>query len=521
MPTPTGGRPAVRAMYGMVASAHPLATVAGVRMLMTGGNAFDAAVATAAALGVAEPYMSGLAGMGVACCYVADERHVRALDFVPPAPRRLETDARRGKDLANAAQTAGTPGNLAGWWELLSRYGGKSPAEVLQPAIELAREGYPLSPFAIEFLEICIERHAAQSEWLDVFTPDRVVPPAGSVLRQPDLAATLERISADGPDALYDGPLGAALARHVQSQGGWICEDDLRDVKPRWTEPLAAPFKGALVHTPPPTSEGIQMLLTLRILERDLESDDEPAYLDALVKAIRVAATARIRHTNAPRDELMELLTDDAVSHMRVEAATARSSRTSTQGEVHLPQHTTALAAGDAHGNLVCLTQSLGGKFGSGLVVPGTGIVLNNLLEWGDRDPSSPNHLSGGRPLSLPIAPTIVTRGGKPRLALGTPGSYTICQAQAQVLVGMLAFSRDVQAAIEAPRLHAHDGDLVTIESRARPAVVEALRARGHRAEMAETFDQAMGGMQGVARSAAGWLEGGADPRREGYALGV
>ena len=518
MPTPSGGRPTVRSMRGMVASAHPLATAAGVRMLMAGGNAFDAAVATAAALGVAEPYMSGLAGMGVACCYVARERRVRALDFVPPVPRRLETDARCGKDLATAAQTAGTPGNLAGWWELLGRYGSKSPAEVLQPAIELAREGYPLSPFAVEFLEICVERHAAQSEWLDVFTPDRLAPPAGSVLRQPHLAATLEQIVADGPGALYDGPLGAALAQHVQSQDGWIGEDDLRDVQPRWTEPLATPCKGAHVHTPPPTSEGIQLLLTLRIVEEHLESNDEPSYLDALVRAIRVAATARIRHTNASRDELMELLTDDAVARLRVDAATALSSRTSTLGEVHPPQHTTALATGDAQGNLVCLTQSLGGKFGSGLVVPGTGIVLNNLLEWGDRDPTSPNHLSGGRPLSLPLAPTIVTRGGEPSLALGTPGSYTICQAQAQVLAGMLAYGRDVQTAIEAPRLHAHDGDLVRIESRARPQAAEALRAHGHRVEMAEAFDQAMGGMQGVARAE---LEGGADPRREGYALGV
>ena len=520
MPTPSGGRPAQRSMRGMVASAHPLATVAGVRMLMAGGNAFDAAVATAAALGAAEPYMSGLAGMGVACCYVAAERRVRALDFVPPVPRRLQADATRGEE-STAAQTAGTPGNLAGWWELLSRYGSKPPAEVLQPAIEIAREGYPLSAFAIKFLEICIERHAAQQEWLDVFTPDRTVPPAGSVLRQPDLAATLEQFVADGSDALYDGPLGAALARHVQGQGGWIGEDDLREVRPRWTEPLATPFKGVHVHTPPPTSEGIQMLLTLRILEDDLAGDDEPAYLDALVRAIRVAATARIRHTNAPRDELMALLADDAIARMRAEAAAARSSRTSDRGEVHPPQHTTALATGDAEGNLVCLTQSLGAKFGSGLVVPGTGIVLNNLLEWGDRDPASPNHLSGGRPLSLPLAPTIVTRGGEPSLALGTPGSYTISQAQAQVLVGMLAGGLDVQSAIEAPRLHAHDGDLVKIESRAQPAVVEALRAHGHRVEMAEEFDQGMGGMQGVARAAAGWLEGGADPRREGYALGV
>ena len=191
----------MRSMGGVVASAHPLASAAGARMLMAGGNAFDAAVATAAALGVAECYMSGLAGMGVACCYVAAERNVRALDFVPPVPRRLKTTAGRGGSFGNPAQTAGTPGALAGWWELLRRYGSKSPAEVLQPAIELAREGYPLSAFAVEFFEICIERHAAQCEWLDVFTPDRVVPPAGSVLRQPELAATLERILADGPVA--------------------------------------------------------------------------------------------------------------------------------------------------------------------------------------------------------------------------------------------------------------------------------------------------------------------------------
>ncbi len=521
MPALSGGRPSVRSMGGMVASAHPLATAAGARMLMAGGNAFDAAVATAAALGVAECYMSGLAGMGVACCYVAAERNVRALDFVPMVPRRLKTDARRGESFGNPAQTAGTPGALAGWWALLERYGSKPPAEVLQPAIELAREGFPLSLFAVEFFEICIERHAAQSEWLDVFTPDRVVPPAGSVLRQPDLAATLERIVADGPGALHDGPLGAALARHVQAKGGWIGQDDLRDVQPRWTEPLAAPFKDAQVHTPPPTSEGIQMLLTLRILADEPAANDDPAYSDALVRAIRVAAATRIRHTNTPRDEMEALLDDAAVARLRAEAATAIASRTSTRGEVHPPQHTTALATGDAQGNLVCLTQSLGGKFGSGLVVPGTGIVLNNLLEWGDHDPTSPNYLAGGRPLSLPLAPTIVTRAGEPWLALGTPGSYTICQAQAQVLVGMLALGRDVQSAIEAPRLHAHDGDLVRVEARTPPTVVETLRARGHRVELAEAFDQAMGGMQGVVRAAAGWLEGGADPRREGYALGV
>ena len=511
----------MRSMGGMVASAHPLASAAGARMLMAGGNAFDAAVAMAAALGVAECYMSGLAGMGVACCYVAAERKVRALDFVPPVPRRLKTTAGRAGSFGNPAQTAGTPGALAGWWELLRRYGSKSPAEVLQPAIELAREGYPLSAFAVEFFEICIERHAAQCEWLDVFTPDRVVPPAGSVLRQPELAATLERIVADGPVALYDGPLGAALARHVQAKGGWIDQDDLRDVQPRWTEPLAASFKDAEVHTPPPTSEGFQMLLTLRILADEPAADDDPTYSDALVRAIRVAAATRIRHMNAPRDEIEELLSDAAVGRLQAEAGAAISSRTSTQGEVHSPQHTTALATGDAQGNLVCLTQSLGGKFGSGLVVPGTGIVLNNLLEWGDHDPTSRNYLLGGRPLSLPLAPTIVTRGGEPWLALGTPGSYTICQAQAQVLVGMLAFGRDVQAAIEAPRLHAHDGDLVRVESRTPPAVVEALRERGHRVELAGAFDQAMGGMQGVVRAEAGWLEGGADPRREGYALGV
>ena len=167
-------------MRGMVASAHPLATVAGVRMLMAGGNAFDAAVATAAALGVAEPYMSGLAGLGVACCYVADERRVRALDFVPTVPRRLETDARRGATESNAAQTAGTPGNLAGWWELLSRYGSKPPAKCCNPPSSLRATVTRSRPSPFEFYEICIERHAAQSEWPGHVYPrsPRLPPPA-------------------------------------------------------------------------------------------------------------------------------------------------------------------------------------------------------------------------------------------------------------------------------------------------------------------------------------------------------
>ncbi len=185
-------------------------------------------------------------------------------------------------------------------------------------------------------------------------------------------------------------------------------------------------------------------------------------------------------------------------------------------------QHTTSLSVADGEGNAVCITQSLGGKFGCGVVVPGTGVCLNNFLYWGEIDPRGPGHMQGGGPLPLPMAPTISTRGGRLALVLGTPGSYGICQTQPQAMVQHVDFGLPLQEAIEAPRARLTDGRAVQMESRIPTAVLTALRDRGHDVAAAPAWTAAVGGMQAIAVDAqTGALTGAADPRRDGYVVAI
>src|SRR5215831_16926207 len=220
-----GKRSTIASLNGIVAAAHPLAAQAGVRVMAQGGNAFDAAAAVAAALNVVEPYMSGLAGMGMATCYVAKERRVRTLDFVPPVPRKFPTGRFKERaELKRGAQGCGTPGNLAGWAELVRAYGKKPLADALAPAIGLARDGFPIVEYGvIEIAEVAAEikpRAELFEPWAVLYTGGTGQAAVGQVLRQPALARTFEAIASEGPGYLYGGPLGRAMAAQAQRTGG-------------------------------------------------------------------------------------------------------------------------------------------------------------------------------------------------------------------------------------------------------------------------------------------------------------
>ncbi len=530
-----GRRPSVTSRRGMAAAAHPVAAQAGARMLASGGNAFDAAAATAAALNVAEPYMSGLAGMGVAVCYVAAERRVRCLDFIANVPLAFDPVARRGDELYKGPHGVGPPGSLAGWLALLDTYGTRSRADVFADAIELAREGFPISEGNAHMIAGQMASAAVNPGWAEIFLDDGRQPAQGWMLRQHDLADTFEAIVRDGAAYLYDGPLGQAMVREIQDLGGALSLQDLAAVEARWVDPIQAEYRGLAVHTPPPPAEGFQMLLALGLLApADLGALERNGadHLDAVIRATRLSARERFRHANAPPDVIADVLAPANLERLgalmkgpaAVRGPTEQIGRPLPVGARPDPdrEHTTSFSVMDAEGNAVCVTQSLGAGFGSGIVVRGFGVVTNDFLYWGDLDPTSPNHLYAGAPLSLPIAPTLSLRGGQPALALGTPGSYGICQTQTQALVQHVDFGLDVQAAIEAPRLRVLDGADVLVESRIRPDVIQSLRARGHGAEATDAWTMTVGGMQGVWRNpASGALQGGADPRRDGYAVGV
>jgi len=530
-----GRRPTISSTKGVVAAAHPLAAQAGARLLSHGGNAFDAAAATAATLNVVEPYMSGLAGQGLATCWVAAERRVKVLDFVPRVPQHFPVERFKVReDLARGPLSAGVPGNLSGWAELVRAHGKKPFGDALTPAISLARDGFPLVEFNVDETNEhapAIQAYPFSAEFTRVYMNGGKSWKAGSVLKQPDLAGTLENLATQGAQYLYGGKLGETIVAHLKSLGGYMTMADLEAVAPRWKDPIAVNYRGASVHVPPPPCEGFQFLLTLRILEGfDLGklARNGAEHLDTVYRAIRLAAGVRINRNNPPPQELARLLGDEHVESLRARVRDDRPIVGPTEQWMEPPAsgedpgHTTSFSIGDAEGNLVCVTQSLGSPYGSGVVVPGTGVTLNNFLYWTDVNPKSPKRTAPGAELPMCMSPSISTRDGQPVLALGTPGSYGILQTQAQAFVQYCDFGLALQDAIEAPRARLWDGSLVQVEGRVDADVIAALRQRGHDASAFDHWTMKVGGMQAVALDpATGVMTGAADPRRDSYAVAV
>ena len=413
---------------------------------------------------------------------------------------------------------------------------GKKPlGDAFAPAITLARDGFPLLDFAMEEINEhgpAIGRHAAfGAEFARNYMKGASKVTPGQVLKQPELAQTFEHLARDGAQYLYGGPLGKAIIKHLADIGGYMTMKDLEDVQPRWKDPLAIVYRGRTIHVPPPACEGFQFLLTLRILEGfDLGKLERNGtdHLDTVYRAIRLAAGVRINNNNPDPQKLAELLGDDHVNALRARVRDGKPIAGPTEQWMEPPAggedpgHTTSFSIGDAEGNLVCVTQSLGSAFGSGVVVPGTGVCLNNFLYWTEVNPKSPNRTSAGAELPICMSPSISTVDGKPVLALGTPGSYGILQTQVQAYVQHVDFGLPLQDAIVAPRARLWDGRFVQVEGRVPGATVASLRERGHDAQSFFDWTMKVGGMQAVARDpATGVMTGAADPRRDSYAVGL
>lgn len=528
-------RPVALGRRGMVASANPLATLAGLKILARGGNAVDALVATAAAVGVAEPYMSGLAGCGVLVLTRPGHRP-KVLNFLGRAPSGTTREKMHGANHTSGPLSVAVPGNLAGWARVLADHGTLPLAEVLEPAAELAEAGPPLTPFDKTMFDehlTYLDAEAARNYLRGGHTPA-----IGTPLAQPNLAASFRRIGREGLDVVYGGALGDGI---VGALGGLMTKKDLQSYpeRLRWEDPLSTTYRDVEVFAPPPPSSGSQVIQTLNGMGGwDVGSLAHlgPDHLAVIAEAARVARMDTHRHIGDP--DVVTVPIERLMSHARTEEI-----RAEMRARLDAPRHpvavaggsggdsgasTTHLAAMDASGLAVNVTQSLGNGFGSGIVVPGTGICLNNALHWTSTDAGHPNVVQPGKRHEWPVAPIHLFRGGKLWGTVGTPGSYGILVTTVQVICNLIDFGLSVQDAIGAPRFRWLDeaidrlpAETIRIESRVPEATRRELAARGYAMEVMGAWSMRVGGVQAILRDdTSGWLMGGADPRRNGYAMG-
>jgi gamma-glutamyltranspeptidase/glutathione hydrolase len=527
-------RPVVAGLNGAVASAHPLASQVGLDVLRGGGNAVDAIVATAAALNVVEPYMSGVGGVGFLLLHLASGE-TKVLNFSGNTPAAATADRFTPATQEMGPSSCLIPGNVAGWLEALEKHGTKSAADVFAPAITMAEEGFPLHPLNARMIEAALPRLNEAGQKIYGSMPPQI----GAVLRQPDLAKTLRAIARNGADYFYRGPLALTIADHIQSQGGLLSRDDLAGYEPQWEEPVGINYRGLDIKTCPPNCEGFQILQTLKLIETaDLKSlgHNSPEYIQLLSEAMKLATADRIEWCGDPKFveiPLERLLSEGYISKRRRQMDDERASRSEGERwrgvrhqEIVSPGKidglTTHLSAVDAQGNVASMTQSLGNGFGSGVVVPGTGITLNNFVFWTEIDPAcpTPNLIEPGKRWSCCMSPVQVFRDGRFWFSIATPGSYGILQTTVQMLLNVVEFDADPQLAIESPRFRLYEDTKMQIEDRVPVAVRDELSARGHELELVGDYSMMVGGGQSVmidpqsnARLA------GADPRRDGYAV--
>ena len=526
----------------MVTSAHPLASLAGQRMLMEGGNAFDAAVATAAALNVVEPYMSGAGGVGVALAHIGAEGRVRALNFSGRAPRSATPDRFTDDTKQTGILAPLVPGNVAGWLTLHETYGTLDRERLFRPAIDYASDGFPVTHLNSRIMASSAVRLSPFPSGSIILDGNGKTPAPGALLRMPQLAESLRQIAAGGKETFYRGELAQRLVEGNQELGGLYTLDDLADYEAEWQEPISIDYRGYRIHTTPPNSSGFQVLETLKIMEGFSGTDvifQHPVTLHLLMESIKLAVTDRIRYGGDPdhvRTPLAGLLSDGYAAkqreridraHVSVVSGEHFSRQTPTASLLAGSPNefdggmTTHFAAADRDGNVVTVTQTLGGGFGSAVAPGDTGIFLNNMSFWFDLEEGSPNLIGPGKRVDFCLAPTQTLRDGKFFLSIGTPGGWGILQTTPQFLMHVLDYGMNVQAAIEAPRFRCVQGRQVEMEERFPPHVRRALEDRGHDVVVVEGFSMSVGGCHGIQiDSREGVFQGGADPRRDGFAIG-
>ncbi|ELY57508.1 gamma-glutamyltransferase [Natronolimnohabitans innermongolicus] len=529
-----GRRSAVMARNGMVATSHPLAAQTGARILQQGGNAADAAVAVAVELSFVEPHMTSIGGDVVALTHFDGE--FTALNGSGYAPEKATVE--RYRELTDETDEDGTPvvpsygplsvtvpGAVDALYRLADRYGSLDFATLLEPTIDHARQGVPVTEYIASQWEAAAPPVAQFDSFRETFLVDGETPPPESVFTNRDLADSLERIAHEGIETMYGGHLGQRIVNRVQEHGGVLELDDLEAFESRWNEPISTEYRGYEVLEHPPNTIGVVALEALNIVENfDLPDEPtDPDRLHRLIEAIKIAYADAEEHLGDPDDAeipLEEKLSEEYASERAAEIGETVGDREPKAGDA---SNTVYLTVVDRDGNAVSLLGSHYKPFGSGLVVDG--FTLQNHATSFTLEPDDPNVIEPRKRPYHTLIPAMLAEDGEFRASFGVMGGSTMPQGQLQLLVNMLDSGLNPQAAIDAPRFRFEEGHEVALETTRLPKdVVEDLHERGHEIRLESEYFEPdahhFGGAQFIYRAADGTLIGGSEPRRDGQAIG-
>lgn len=508
-----------------VATSHPLAAQAGLAMLRAGGNAVDAALAAGIALTVLEPVSTGLGGDAFAMVREPGQVPV-ALNGTGRAPLGWTADRIAALDRIPPTGWASvtTPGTVRAWVDLSDRFGRLPFATLFGPAIDWARDGAPVAPGVHRRWALQADTLAAEPGFAAAYLPGGDVPAPGSLFRQPDLAASLEAIAETNGRVFYDGWLAEAMVAHAAECGGLLTLDDLAGHRSEWSVPVAGPAPVdpvACLHLAPPNSQALVIELALAILghfDAPMQDPDGIEGRHLQIEAFKCASAdvAAALGDPAGRDLAVDELRDPAHAAARA----ARIGRRAAPPAPGLPGRggTVAVVAADREGRVVSLLQSNFVGFGSGVVVPGTGISLHNRLGGFSLATGHPNGLRGGRRPLHTLMPSLITKGDDPRAAIGVAGGNMQPQVQIALALRLMAAGGEPQTAIDAPR-HRHVAGLdINLEAGIAPHVVAGLAERGHKIVPPVPGYMDFGSAQVLWRLDGAWLAA-TDSRKDGAAV--
>lgn len=521
-------RNVVFAKNGMVCAGNPSAAEAGLSVLRKGGNAVDAAIATAASMPVVEPTGNGL---GADCFAIIWYRgKLYGINGSGRSPRSVSIDALKAKGHRKipsyGIESMNTPGAVGAWIEIHRKFARLPLEEDFAPAIRYAREGYPVSPTVSELwhkdylIYSQFQDNCEFQGWFDTFAPKGRALLPGELFQCEDMARTLESIAATEGESFYRGELADQIDAFMKQHGGFLCKEDLADYYPFWVEPISVNYRGVDVWEIPPNGQGITVLMALNILkEFEFSSRESAKTLHLQIEALKLAMSDTAKYVCDPCR--MRYSVEQLLSHRYAKIRRDEIGARALEPEAGNPgSHSTVyFCTADKEGNMVSMIQSNYRDFGSGIVIPGTGIALNDRMENFNLDPAHDNALEGGKLPYHTIIPGFLTKGGKALGPFGIMGGFMQPQAHVQVVMNMVDFGLNPQAALDAPRFQWIGGKTVEVEQEIPNHVIRTLQKMGHDV-IVQPDPSHMGRGQMILSNEKGILCGATEKRTDGQIAG-